>query len=116
SPLPAGMGFSRIEYRDSLRHSDLEHLGRSIASELTAGEGRFWLHLDLDILDEEAFPATDYLMPDGLSMPELRAIFAPLAGSEGLIGVNVTCFNPEKDPDGSCGAALVEMLETTLIA
>ena len=55
-------------------------------------------------------------MPDGLSMPELRAIFAPLAGSEGLIGVNVTCFNPEKDPDGSCGAALVELLETTLIA
>jgi len=55
-------------------------------------------------------------MPDGLSRPELRAVFAPLAASPGLIGINVACFNPEKDPDGSCGAALVDLLETTLIA
>jgi len=25
----------------------------------------------------------------------------------------VTCFNPEKDPDGSCGMALAGLLEAT---
>lgn len=114
-PLPEGLGIRRIEYRDSLRHVDLNHLGESIERELTAGGGRFWMHLDVDVLDQVAFPATDYLMPDGLSMPELKAVFAPLAASPGLAGINVTCFNPEKDRDRTCGAALVNLLETTLI-
>jgi arginase len=115
APLPAGLGIGRIEYRDSLRHSDLEHVGRSIADELTAAGGRFWLHLDVDILDRDAFPATDYLMPDGLSMPELKAVFGPVASSPGLIGINVTCFNPEKDRDDTHGVALTDLLVSTLI-
>ncbi|HTU15022.1 MAG TPA: arginase family protein [Solirubrobacterales bacterium] len=115
APLPAGLGLGRIEYRDALRHADLAHTGQSIADELTSGAGRFWLHLDVDVLDRHAFPATDYLMPDGLSMPELRALLAPIAGSPGIIGINVTCFNPEKDRDESCGRALADLLETTLI-
>ena len=28
-----------------------------------------WVHLDVDVLDQAAFPATDYLMPGGLSSP-----------------------------------------------
>lgn len=115
APFPDGLGIGRIEYRDTLRHADLAHLGKSIADELTAGGGRFWLHLDVDVLDREAFPATDYLMPDGLSMPELKAVLAPVAGSPGLIGVNVTCFNPERDKDGTCATALAKLLESTLI-
>ncbi len=115
APLPAGLGIGRIEYRNSLRHSDLEHVGRSIADELTSGGGRFWLHLDVDILDRDAFPATDYLMPDGLSMPELKAVFGPVASSPGLIGINVTCFNPEKDRDGTYGSNLTDLLVSTLI-
>jgi len=116
SPLPAGLGLGRIEYRDALRHADLDHTGRSIADELSAGGGHFWLHLDVDVLDRAAFPATDYLMPDGLSLPELKALLAPVAASPGLIGVNVTCFNPEKDRDGACGRELADLLESTLIA
>jgi len=115
APLPAGLGLGRIEYRDALRHADLARTGQSIADELASGDGRFWLHLDVDVLDRDAFPATDYLMPDGLSMPELKALFAPIAGSPGLIGINVTCFNPEKDRDKSCGRALADLLESTLI-
>jgi len=115
APLPDGLGIGRIEYRDSLRHADLSHLGQSIADELTAGGRRFWLHLDVDILDRDGFPATDYLMPDGLSMPELKAVLAPVAGSPGLIGIDVTCFNPDKDNDGSCATALAKLLQSTLI-
>ncbi|MDQ2700429.1 MAG: arginase family protein, partial [Actinomycetota bacterium] len=51
SPLPDGLGIGRIENRQTLRHADLDHLGKSIERELTAGGGRFWLHLDVDVLD-----------------------------------------------------------------
>jgi len=115
APLPAGLGIGRIEYRDGLRHADLAGVGHSIEAEMAGGGGKFWLHLDVDVLDREIFPATDYLMPDGLSMAELKSLFAPLASSPGLIGVNVTCFNPEKDPDARCGTALAELLRGTLL-
>ncbi|MDQ5895406.1 MAG: Arginase family protein [Actinomycetota bacterium] len=114
APLPRGLGIARIEYRDDLRHGDLAKVGESIAAELSDGDAKFWLHLDIDILDREAFPATDYLMPDGLSMAELRALITPLASSPGLIGVDVTCFNPDKDEDRSCGTALAELLRSAL--
>jgi len=113
-PFPKGLGIGRIEYRDDLRHKDLDRVGRSLAAELTSGGSRFWLHLDLDVLDREVFPATDYLMPDGLSMAELRALLTPLASSPGLVGVDVTCFNPEKDPDGRCGTELAALIRSSL--
>ena len=114
APFPQGLGIGRIDYRDDLRHGDLRKVGESIAAELGADGRRFWLHLDVDILDRAAFPATDYLMPDGLSMAELRALMTPVASSPGLIGMNVACFNPEKDRDGSCGTELASLLRSSL--
>ena len=70
--------------------------------------GRMWVHLDVDVLDQEVFPATDYLMPGGLGWPELTDLLAPLLTSTTLTGVSVGCYNPEKDPDGSGGRALIE--------
>ncbi len=75
-----------------------------------AGTPTFWLHLDVDVLDMIVFPATDYLDPDGMSWDELRDALTPLGGAEGLLGVSLGCFNPEKDPDGSCGALLADLL------
>ena len=60
----------------------------------------FWLHLDVDVLDEAAMPATDYLMPNGLGWDELETLLAPLAAAPALAGVSLGCVNPEKDPDG----------------
>ncbi|HEX3240865.1 MAG TPA: arginase family protein [Solirubrobacterales bacterium] len=69
-----------------------------------------WLHFDVDVLDPEAFPATDYLMPDGASWEEIAEVLAPLLGSPALIGASIGCYNPEKDPGGACGKKLVEVL------
>ncbi len=72
--------------------------------------GRFWLHLDVDVLDQAVFPATDYLMPGGLDWEELGAVLAPLLSSPALAGASLACYNPEKDPGGACGRALVDAL------
>lgn len=81
----------------------LEHVGRAA--------DRLWLHLDLDVLDERVFPATDYLMPDGLDWDELVELLMPVATADGLAGWSVGCYNPEKDPDGAGGRALVRTIE-----
>jgi arginase len=77
------------------------------------GKG-FWLSLDVDVLDEEAFPATDYLMPGGLTLGQLRDLLLPLGGDARCVGASVACYNPTKDPDGRYGAALTDLLVDVL--
>jgi len=72
------------------------------------------LHLDLDVLDEKAFPATDYLMPGGIEMSQLADLLRPLGQDAALIGVSIGCYNPQKDPDGQYGAALTDLLVDVL--
>jgi arginase len=79
---------------------------------LLADAGPFWLHFDVDVLDRDAFPATDYPTAGGLDWHELRSVLAPLLGSPALAGASLGCFNPDKDPDGACGRELVEVLGT----
>jgi arginase len=74
------------------------------------GAGPFWLHLDVDVLDQNVFPATDYLQPDGLDWDELAALLGPLAAVEGLVGASLACYNPEKDPGLEHGRRLVAAL------
>jgi arginase len=85
----------------------------AVATELVArleSAVPFWLHLDVDVLDPEVFPATDYLQPDGASWEEVNALLGPLLSSPAVIGASVACYNPDKDPGQACGRALVESL------
>lgn len=84
-------------------------IAAAVAGGLTE-QAPFWLHFDVDVLDQAVFPATDYLMPGGLDWDEARAVLGPILSSPGLIGASVACYNPDKDPDRSCGRALVEAL------
>jgi len=84
--------------------------GRDTAGRLAANPGRFWLHLDLDVLDETALPAVDYPMPGGLRWDELTMLLTPLARSPHLIGVDVTIYNPTLDPNKAYAPRIVNML------
>jgi arginase len=81
----------------------LEHVHRA--------SDRVWLHIDLDVLDQAVFPATDYLMSGGLDWDELVELLGPVATDPGLIGWSISCYNPEKDPGGSDGRAIVAAIE-----
>jgi arginase len=74
--------------------------GEHGAERLAERAGRFWIHLDVDVLDEAAMPATDYLMPGGLEWEELAELLAPLCASPAVAGLSIGCLNPEKDPGG----------------
>jgi arginase len=85
-------------------------LGGAVAGRLAEAPGRFWLHLDLDVLDQAVMPAVDYLMPGGLDWAELKTLVEPLAGSPALVGVDVTILNPNLDPSGVYTRQVVEFL------
>lgn len=74
----------------------------------------FWLFLDVDVLDPAVFPATDALIGDGFDWEEVEALAGPLARSPRLLGVVTTCYNPEKDRDGTCGRRLGRFLDSVV--
>jgi arginase len=97
---------------DDVRGEGPAAVGGRVAEAL--GAKPMWLHFDVDVLDQEVFPATDYLLPNGMSWEELMPMMAPLASSESLVGFSLGCYNPEKDPDRACGRALVDALARAL--
>jgi len=68
------------------------------------------VHLDVDVLDQQAFPATDYLMPGGLTLAELDELIRPLLAAPALAGLSLACYNPQKDHRGRGARDLVTLL------
>ncbi|MEX2297444.1 MAG: arginase family protein [Dongiaceae bacterium] len=81
---------------------------------LCADEGAFWLHFDVDALDDEAMPAVDYRMKDGLSVGECVEIIRRARQTGRMCGIDMTIFNPTLDWDGSGARLLVDLLGAAL--
>jgi len=78
-----------------------------------AGSG-YWLQLDVDILDPSVMPAVDSPDPGGLDGDELSGLLAELAPH--AVGVSVTVFDPDLDPDRRYARLLTELLVGPLAA
>jgi arginase len=98
---------------DAVRARGALTVGSSVEHDAAEGAG-FWVHLDVDVLDQRAFPATDYLMDGGLELTQLVDLLEPLLGSPTCVGVSVGCYNPDKDPSGSDGAALADVFRAAM--
>jgi arginase len=70
----------------------------------------FWIHLDVDVLDDSIMPAVDYRMKGGLSFAELGTILKTLLKSGRAVGMDITIFNPSLDKDGSIAQRLVSSI------
>ena len=104
-PEELGPGLTHLSV-DEVRGEGPAVIGERVAGALSE-RGPMWLHLDVDVLDQDVFPATDYLMPNGMTWEELMPVLAPIASSASLAGVSLGCYNPDKDPARECGRALV---------
>jgi arginase len=89
--------------RDALAH--LERPG---------GPAGFWVHLDVDVLDDAIMPAVDYHLPDGLTWEELTGVLRTAVASDHATGLDITIFNPTLDPDGQLTRTLVDALVAAL--
>lgn len=70
----------------------------------------FWVHLDADVLDPSIMPAVDSPDPEGLTPDELVALLRPLLASAHCVGLNVTIYDPDLDPEGTAGALLTDTI------
>jgi arginase family enzyme len=70
----------------------------------------FWVHLDVDVLDDAIMPAVDYHLPDGLTWEELTVVLRTAVASDHATGLDITIFNPTLDPDGRVARTLVDAL------
>jgi len=80
------------------------------AGEWAVPHAPYWLHVDADVL---AIDAVDSPQPGGMSFAELSALLQRLRG--GAVGVQVTVFDPDLDPDGSTARALTDCLVEGLV-
>jgi arginase len=76
----------------------------------------FCLHLDLDVLRTEEFPAADYLQPGGLTWRELFEIAANALAAPRCFGCSVVIYNPDLDPERTSATRIVRFVSDLLSA
>ncbi len=74
--------------------------------DLTKLDG-FWLHLDVDVLDDDLMPAVDSRTPGGLTYQQLDYLLTPIMASPKLAGLEITILDPDLDPTGQYTQAFV---------
>jgi arginase len=96
----------------AVRERGVERATRDALAHLERKDGPagFWIHLDVDVLDDAIMPAVDYRLPAGLNWDELTAVLRVALASDRAVGLEITIFNPTLDADGRIALALVDAL------
>ncbi len=110
--------------RSPMRHfyaGDIQFKGGNKSAQdalahMHADAREFALHLDVDVISEEEFPAVNVPGSGGLRFDEVRAAFMEFVKHKNLLGLDVAQYNPVKDPDGSGATKLVDLLVEALSA
>jgi arginase len=74
----------------------------------------YWVHLDVDVLDERIMPAVDTPGSPGIDPSDLTILLRGLLSSPHCLGLNVTVFDPDLDPDGGYAQLIVSLLRNAV--
>jgi arginase len=103
------------------RHPSLEvtAVGAAAAARLAlerihASKHEFVLHFDVDLINSEEFPWTNFPGVGGLSLNEVRDALCVFAAQPNLAAFEVAGYNPDLDPDGQGARKLIELLTAVL--
>jgi arginase len=75
----------------------------------------FWIHVDADVIDPSEVPAVDSPEPNGLLLDELSNLLTPLIRHPDAIGLELTIYDPQLDPERTSAARLASMLERAIV-
>jgi arginase len=108
--------FNRSPIRRYLAR-DVKRVGAAAAAQAAIdrihGNGNeFVLHLDVDVIAD--FQATNYPGSDGLGLEEVREALELFARQKHLAAIELTAYNPTKDPDGGGAKLILDLLAGAL--
>ncbi|MGH6886198.1 MAG: arginase family protein, partial [Geminicoccales bacterium] len=111
--LPAtALAISRQEVRDigpaAVAARAVGHLTRP------GGPDGYFVHFDADAIDGKLMPAVDDPSPDGFQWEEAIELLRAVTLHERAVGIQLTIYNPDADPDGSVGRALAGAIGAAL--
>jgi len=130
-PDVALFGFERLDPPEEqylvasplLRHPSLEltTVGAGVAARKSlervhAANHEFVLHFDVDVINSEEFPWTDFPGPGGLSLSDTREALSVFAAQPNLAAFVVAGYNPDLDPDAAGARKLIDLLAGSLAA
>jgi arginase len=110
--------------RSPMRHvyaADIQLKGAAAAAQnalglLHADAREFMLHLDLDAITQEEFPAVNVPDSGGLSFADVKASLVEFVKHKNLLALDVAQYNPDKDPDGSGAKKVIDLIAEVLAA
>ncbi|HMJ71421.1 MAG TPA: arginase family protein [Cyclobacteriaceae bacterium] len=70
----------------------------------------YWIHFDTDSLSDDLNPAVDYRLPGGLSFEEVELVCNRMIANTKVVGMSVTCFNPNLDKTGKISGNIMECI------
>lgn len=70
----------------------------------------YWLHVDVDVLDPAVMPAVDAPADGGIAHQELEQLISGLVEGGSCLGMDVTVYDPDHDPDGRYAGELASTL------
>jgi arginase len=108
--------------RSPMRHiysADIQQRGATAAAQnalaqLHTDTREFMIHLDLDVIAQEEFNATNVPGNGGLSYSDVQTSVGEFLKEKNLIALDIAQYNPEKDPDGSACTKLLDLLLNVL--
>lgn len=94
---------SQVNYipLNKLREAGIENIVTQFLSMVeTQHLDGFFIHFDVDVLEDSIMPAVDSRQTDGLSYRELEKVLQPLLVHNLATGMEITILDPDLDPDG----------------
>jgi arginase len=90
--------------------AEVQQAGIAVSDRAAWPDRRFWVHFDVDVLDESVMPAVDSPTAGGLDWAEAERLLHELVWADGAVGLEVTIFDPDLDPSGELADRLAELL------
>jgi arginase len=106
----------RYNYAEDIQVKGAAKAAQTALAQVHADSRDFVLHLDVDVITSEEFPAVNVPGGGGLNFGQVRSALIEFGKHKNLLGLDIAQYNPDKDPDGTGAAKLVSLLVEILTA
>jgi arginase len=99
---------------ERIREVGIESAAKQALQVFAPKVDKIFVHFDVDFLNGSEMPAKDLTHPDGLTFDDAEKALKIFTESERFVGIEITEFNPTKDPDHRVASKLVDLLTSVL--